>query len=172
MKKKLNIWMINQFAGTPDMPGSERSYLFARTFAEMGNHVTLWTSSYSHWGKIETIEDNVPYIIKNEGNLNIIYLKNRPIYYQNDHRRFLNMINFAYVLSKISKEIKPSPDVIIASYPSPFAAVAANRLAVRYNARFVLEIRDLWPQVWVETKSVLQIPPVYHNFVWLRKIFV
>ena len=153
--------MINQFAGTPDMPGSERSYQFAKAFAKMGNRVTLWTSSYSHWGKIETIKDNVPYIIKDEGNLSIIYLKNRPIYYRNDHRRFLNMINFAYVLSKTSKDILPSPDVIIASYPSPFAAVAANRLSVRYNARFVLEIRDLWPQVWVERKAFSR----YHPFI-------
>ncbi len=153
--------MINQFAGTPDMPGSERNYLFAKTFAEMGNHVTLWTSSYSHWGKKETIKDKAPYIIKNEGNLRIIYLKNRPIYYRNDHKRFLNMINFAYVLLKVSKGILPSPDVVVASYPSPFAAVAANRLADRYNARFVLEIRDLWPQVWVERKAFSR----YHPFI-------
>lgn len=161
MTKSLNIWIINQFAGTPDVPGSERSYQFARTFAKMGHHVTLWTSSYSHLGNIETIKDNVPYIIKSEGNLNIIYLKTRPIYYRNDHRRFLNMFNFAYVLSRTAKNILPSPDVVIASYPSPFAAVAANRLALRYNARFVLEIRDLWPQVWVERKAFSR----YHPFV-------
>lgn len=161
MTKSMNIWIINQFAGTPDVPGSERSYQFAKAFSEMGHHVTLWTSSYSHWGKIEAIKDNVPYINKNEGNLNIIYLKTRPIYYRNDYRRFLNMFYFAYTLSRTSKTIVNPLDVVIASYPSPFAAVAAYRLSVRYNARFVLEIRDLWPQVWVERRAFSR----YHPFV-------
>ena len=155
--------MINQFAGTPDMPGSERSYQYSKAFAKMGHQVTLWTSSYSHWGRIETIKENVSYIIKKEGNLSIIYIKTKPPYYKNDHKRFLNMFYFSYALWKAFKTIRPSPDVIVASYPSPFAAVAAYRLALRYSARFILEIRDLWPQVWVERKAFSR----HHPFVMI-----
>ncbi len=157
----MNIWMVYQFASTPEMPGSQRSYQYAKAFADAGNDVTLWTSSFNHWSKVETIQDNVPYIVKNEGKLKIIYLKTKPSYFRNDHKRILNLLNFAYVLSRVSRTILPLPDVIIASYPSPFAAVAAYRIAVRYNARFVLEIRDLWPQVWVERKAFSR----YHPFI-------
>lgn len=161
MKDSLNIWTIYQFASTPDIPGSERTYQFAKAFAGRGNKVTLWTSSYSHWGKTEAIHDNSLFIIQNEGDLNIVRLKTKPVYNRNDHKRFLNMVYFAYALLKHSKGIMPKPDVIIASYPSPFAAVVAYRLAVKFKARFILEIRDLWPQVWIERKAYSR----YHPFI-------
>ncbi|RJO60415.1 glycosyltransferase WbuB [candidate division WS5 bacterium] len=160
MKDSLNIWTIYQFASTPDIPGSERTYQFAKAFAGKGNKVTLWTSSYSHWGKTEAIHDNRPYITQNEGNLNIVRLKTKPLYRKNDHKRFLNMIYYAYALSKHSNDIA-KPDVIIASYPSPFAAVVAYRLSVKFRAKFILEIRDLWPQVWIEKKAYSR----YHPFI-------
>ena len=159
MNKSLNIWTIYQFSGTPDMPGSERSYQFAKAFAKKGNHVTLWTSSYSHWGNMELIDDDTAFIIKKEGNLSIIYLKTKPLYSRNDYKRFTNMIYFAYTLLKTSKDIISPPDVIIASYPSPFAALAAYRLSVRYRAKFIVEIRDLWPRVWVERKAFSRFHP-------------
>ncbi len=153
MKKNMNIWIVYQFASTPEMPGSQRSYQYAKAFADMGNDVTLWTSSFSHWGKVETIQGNDPYIVKNEGKLKIISLRTKPAYYRNNYKRILNLLNFAYVFSRVSRTVLPLPDVIIASYPSPFAAFAAYRRAIKCNSKFVLEIRDLWPQVWVERKA-------------------
>ncbi len=161
MKKKLNIWLIYQFACTPDLPGSQRSYHYAKAFAQMGHNVTLWTSSFSHWGKVETIQDDASYMVKSEGKLKIISLRTKPAYYRNNYKRILNLLNFAYVFSKISRTVRPLPDVIIASYPSPFAAFAAYRHAIKCNSKFVLEVRDLWPQVWVERKAFSR----YHPFI-------
>lgn len=157
----MNIWIINQFAATPQLPGSKRSYQYAKAFADMGNNVTLWMSSFGHWGKVETIQDNLPFSVQNQGRLKLISLKTKPTYSRNDSKRFLNMIHFAYTFSKISRNMQPLPDVIIACYPSPFAAFAAYRSAARYNARFVLEVRDLWPQNWVERKAFSR----HHPFV-------
>ncbi|MBI5739838.1 MAG: glycosyltransferase family 4 protein [Nitrospirae bacterium] len=163
MAKNLKIWVVYQFASTPDMPGSERSYQFAKAFARMGHEVTFLTSSFNHWGKIEKITNGEPFILSSEDNLRIVYLKTRPLYYQNNHRRFLNMLYFACALRTVSDKVATSPDIIIASYPSPFAALAAYRLSKKYEAAFVLEIRDLWPQVWIERKAFHR----YHPFVVL-----
>lgn len=161
MNKILNIWTVSQFASTPDIPGMQRTYQYAKAFAEMGHKVTFWRSSYNHWGKKETITDGKPYAIYEEGNLKIIRLKTRALYEKNNYKRFLNMLSFANSLLTTSKIIRPVPDVIIGAYPSPFAAFAACKIAKRYGAKFILEIGDLWPQVWVERKAF----PKYHPFI-------
>lgn len=162
MKDKLNIWTIYQFASTPKIAGSERTYQFAKAFVMEGHDVTLWTSSFSHWGKVETIQEkNIAFNIEVEKGLNIISLKTKPFYYRNDYRRFLNMVHFAYALYRVSKRINTKPDVIIASYPSPFAALAAYILSKKYKAKFILEIRDLWPQNFIERGAYSR----YHPFI-------
>jgi glycosyltransferase involved in cell wall biosynthesis len=161
MKKSLHIWIVDQFASTPSMPGQQRDYQYAKAFSLKRHHVTLWRSSYSHWSREETLTNHQPYGIDTDGNLKIINLKTSPLYYRNDYRRFLNMLSFAYALVKTSRIVSPPPDVIIATYPSPFAAFSAYRIATRFSAKFILEIGDLWPQVWVERKAF----PVYHPFI-------
>jgi glycosyltransferase involved in cell wall biosynthesis len=168
MKKKLTIWIIYQFASTPDLPGSERSYQFAKAFAQVGHQVTLWTSSFNHWGKVDKIKNDEPYIIEHNGKLKIIHVKTKPLYYSNNYKRFLNMVYFAHAILKISKTVA-APDIIIATYPSPFSAVAGYKLSVRYNAKFILEIRDLWPQVWVERKAFSRFHPFIVIMVALEK---
>ncbi|MBI5055593.1 MAG: glycosyltransferase family 4 protein [Nitrospirae bacterium] len=162
MKKTLNIWIVSQFVSTPDLPGQQRAYQYAKAFSLEGHRVTLWRSSFSHWGRKETLNDERPFAINTDGSLNIMNIKTRPLYYRNDHRRLLNMLSFAYELLKISKTF-PAPDVVIATYPSPFAAFAANKIAARHNAKYILEIGDLWPQVWIERKAF----PRYHPFIVL-----
>lgn len=161
MKKKLNIWVVNQFASTPTMPGKQRDYQYANAYSLEGHNVTLWRSSFSHWSREETIKDNKPYVMETNSNLNIMHLKTSPLYYKNNHNRFLNMLSFARAFSRTSRTVSSPPDVIIATYPSPFAAFAANRIARRFKAKFILEIGDLWPQVWIERKAF----PVYHPFI-------
>lgn len=159
--KNLTIWIVNQFASTPNMPGKQRDYQFAKAFSLAGHRVTLWRSSFSHWSRTEMIKDNRLYIAENDGAMNIMHLRTKPPYYKNDHRRFLNMISFARALTKASQSVSYPPDVIVATYPSPFAAFSACRIAAQYNAKFILEIGDLWPQVWIERKAF----PRYHPFI-------
>lgn len=159
----MNIWMVNQFASIPNIPGKQRDYQFAKAFASRGHDVTLWRSSFSHWNRTEMITDKRRYITDSEGNMNIIHVKTRPPYYKNDYRRFLNMVSFARALSFASNSVKRNPDVILATYPSPFAAFAACRIAARYRAKFILEIGDLWPQVWIERKAFGR----YHPFIMI-----
>lgn len=163
MKRILNIWTVSQFASTPDIPGMQRTYQYAKAFAKMGHNVTFWRSSYNHWGKKETILDGKPLAINEDGNLKIIRLKTRPLYEKNNYKRFLNMLFFPFALLRNSKNVRPAPDVIIGAYPSPFAAFAAYRIAKKYDAKFILEIGDLWPQVWVERKAF----PRYHPFIMI-----
>jgi len=55
------------------------------------------------------------------------------------------------------------PDVVIYSSPYPFGVVAAWILARRYRARFIFEVRDIWPLSLTEILGT----PSWHPFVLL-----
>jgi len=48
-----------------------------------------------------------------------------------------------------NKKIKP-PDVTLGTSPTFFAAAAALRSAKKFNVPFVMEVRDLWPAIFVD----------------------
>lgn len=67
-------------------------------------------------------------------------------------RRVLNQVSFALSLLFNMFNIKPDdkPDVIMASSPSFFCVMSAWLLARRHGAKFVFEVRDLWPDIFLQ----------------------
>lgn len=66
----------------------------------------------------------------------------------------------------------PRPDVIIGSSPTLFAAIAAERIAALRGAPFVMEVRDLWPAVFVELgvlRNRAMIRMLEHIELWLYR---
>ena len=41
------VWIINQFANTPDMPGGTRHYEIAKYFSEIGWDVEIFASDFN-----------------------------------------------------------------------------------------------------------------------------
>jgi glycosyltransferase involved in cell wall biosynthesis len=66
----------------------------------------------------------------------------------------------------------PKPDVIIGTSPTFFAAVAAERIAAARGVPFVMEVRDLWPAVFVELgvlRNCLLIRTLERIELWLYR---
>ena len=59
------------------------------------------------------------------------------------------MISYGIRILKVAKKFE-KPDVIIGSSVHPFAVIAAWWLARQYKAKFIFEVRDLWPQTPIE----------------------
>lgn len=73
-----------------------------------------------------------------------------PGYSGNNHRRVLSWIGYDYRALRAALR-QPRPDVVYASSPQILAPVAGWLTARLRRARFVLEIRDLWPDSMVAT---------------------
>ncbi|MEU7170224.1 glycosyltransferase family 4 protein [Micromonospora tulbaghiae] len=69
-------------------------------------------------------------------------------YTRNDGRRVMSWITYAWQAFKTGRRL-PRPDVVYASTPHILAPVAGWALARLHRARFVLEVRDLWPEAMV-----------------------
>lgn len=64
---------------------------------------------------------------------------------------------------------KCRPNVIIASSVHPFAWVAGHKLSRRYNAKFIVEVRDLWPLSMYEDFSGIIRKIVFSLFESLER---
>ena len=83
-------------------------------------------------------------------------------YSSNNWARILNWVSYGASATLRFAEGK-RPDAVYASSPHLLAGLAGFALARRWNVPFVLEIRDLWPQVLVDMGHIDQASPVYRS---------
>lgn len=141
------IW-VNQFALLPSDGGGTRHFELGRELARKGWQVTILACDFhlharkftrradrnDRSAKIETLEG-----------VTIRWLWAAP-YERNDWRRAWNWLTFYRSVLREIRTLGQSPDVVIGSSPQIFAAAAARSLARKAGARFVFEVRDLWPE--------------------------
>lgn len=141
-----NIWILNHYAKL----GSGRHYKFAYNLSKKGYNVKLFAASTMHNSNKNRINDNqTKYIEEIERGVPCIYIKARN-YVGNGRQRILNMLDYALGLMSVSKKFdKEKPDIILASSVHPLTWVSGYRLARRYNAKFIAETRDLWPETLI-----------------------
>jgi glycosyltransferase involved in cell wall biosynthesis len=65
----------------------------------------------------------------------------------------------------------PKPDVVIGTSPTFFAAMAASSLARRHRVPFVMEVRDLWPAIFVDLGIVRRRALIRWLEEWERHLY-
>lgn len=75
-------------------------------------------------------------------------------------RRAYSWLEFAIKLWKFKKIFKEA-DIIIGSSPTLFATYSALRIARKYRKPFILEIRDLWPEILRDSRKLSDKSPLY-----------
>jgi len=140
-----NIWILNHYSKL----GSGRHYKFAYYLSRKGYNVKLFAASTIHNSNDNRINDSSKYIEKIENEVSCIYIKSRN-YIGNGIKRILNMIDYAYGLLFVSKKFdSEKPNIIYASSVHPLTWISGYILSRRYNAKFIVETRDLWPETLV-----------------------
>lgn len=143
------IWLINQYASTPQTGMGGRHYYLARELAKQGHKVYLIAASYTHLLRhppsVEQAYENHPV----EG-FNLIWIKMPGYAEAHSKKRILNWFSFAWKLRGLKVFIPDSPDTILYSSPSLVGFLGAKYLARHYSARLAFEVRDIWPLTLVE----------------------
>ena len=164
------IWMVNHYAISPDLPGGTRHFDFACELVKKGYRVKIFACDVvagKRQNYVKLKKDEL-YLIENIKGVNFIWVRGAA-YKKNNWRRAWNMLTFSYNCYKIGCKFKDKPEVIIGSSPHPFAAFAAVRLTRKLKAKFFLEIRDLWPQVIVDMGRLSQHHPITQAMRLLEK---
>lgn len=152
-ESRKTIWMINPAAIPPSMPGGTRHFDFARELVHRGYRVRILASDFNlntrrryrlRFGQLFQRQsiDGVEFVW-----LNVIGYK------RNNWRRIANFLSFMVSAILVGLVLR-RPSIIIGSSPHPFSALAGLILAKLRRARFILEVRDLWPETLIEGGSM------------------
>ena len=147
-----NIWIINHYGEPPTVGKYTRHYKFASELIKRGYSVRIFTSSAIHRTNINYINDNSKFLEKEIDGVPFVFVKTCN-YEGNGKKRVINMFQYSTRVLKVTKKFE-KPDVIYASSPHPLTWLAGYKVAKRYNAKFIAETRDRWPEVLVAMGAI------------------
>ncbi|KRQ87432.1 putative glycosyl transferase [Caloramator mitchellensis] len=142
------IWIMNHYAVPPYIGGGTRHFDLAEELAGRGYDVTVFASSFDLKTRTERLNEGERYRIEEINGVKFFWIRTYP-YKTNDYKRFLNMISFAVNSYRILSRLE-RPDVILASSVHPFTCISGYYLAKKFGARYIAEIRDLWPETLID----------------------
>ncbi len=158
----MHILIIHQAFASLDEPGGTRHFEFARLLASRGHKVTVIASpvSYITGGHTKQAHEEL------EG-VTIL----RAFVYDAHHKSFFHRILafFSFMISSfwIGLGVK-HVDLIWGTSPPIFQGVTAWALARIKRAKFLFEVRDLWPQFAIGV-GVLKNPILIRLSEWLER---
>ena len=151
-----SIWILNHAAITPIYPGGTRHYELAKRIAASGKKVVIFASSVLHQNPQDNIlPDHRSFKIEEiSKNFKFIWISTTT-YKKNDWRRLLNMLTYTirtYLLGEglVKRGKLEKPDIIIGSTVHPFTPLMAKCIAKKFGSKYIFEIRDLWPQTFID----------------------
>ena len=152
----MKLWILNHYAITPDMPGGTRHFDLSRELVKRGYQVAVFASSFHHYQHQDMkLRPDENWKVEHVEGVQFVWLRTFP-YRRNDWRRVLNMISYmlrawwlGYRVLKPVPEIG-KPDVVIGSSVHLLAVLAAYGVAQHHQAKFIMEVRDLWPQTIID----------------------
>jgi len=145
----MNVWIITPFEPIPTENEARpmRAGMLAADLEERGHDVVWWTPDFEHYGKRHRTGDDSR--IKVSENYEIRLLKSLGYSSHIGLRRLLNNHLIARRWARLATG-EPRPDMILCAWPTPDLAVAAVRYGQKNAVPVVVDVRDLWPDLWLE----------------------
>ncbi len=145
---KQNIWIWNHYATNMYFDKAGRHYWFAENLIKSGYKPTIFCASTNHFSDKNADINKEKYIINSLNDIPFVFVKT-PDYKGNGKSRVINMLTFYKNLFPVAKEHAKTygkPDVILASSVHPLTLVAGIKIAKKFGAPCICEVRDLWPE--------------------------
>ena len=149
----MKIWIIKTGEPVPYLPAERndrfmRAGQMVRQLHEAGHDVTWWAGQFDHMAKRHR-PDQSGTVLRHVDGPDVILLPS-PGYKSHmglarvmDHRRL------AGAFMQIAPT-QPQPDIIVCAYPTIDLAKAATEFGAQHNIPTVVDIRDLWPDIFEE----------------------
>jgi len=161
------IWIINQYASTPETGMGGRHYYLAKELAKQGYKVYLIAASYTHLLRQPPSVNDAFKIEPVEG-FSFVWVKMPKYKGAHDKKRVWNWFRFAWKLLSLPKAIADKPDVILYSSPSLIPFIGAEYLAKKLKCKLVFEVRDIWPLTLVDVGGYSTKHPFIRFMQWVE----
>ncbi|MFH2113007.1 MAG: glycosyltransferase family 4 protein, partial [Spirochaetota bacterium] len=164
----MHILLVHQAFASLNEPGGTRHHELARHLVKRGYTVTVIASALTYLTGSGG-EGRIPWVQKEDGGAGITIL--RAYTYNALHRSFFHRLLsfFSFMVSSflIGLRVK-HVDVVWGTSPPIFQGVTAWLLARLKRAKFLFEVRDLWPAFAVAV-GVLTNPIIIKMSEWLER---
>jgi len=147
--KHLNIWLIQTGETLPIAQGQRkmRTALLAAKLAERGHQLLWWAGAFEHQRKIWVSESDRDFQVDSDYKIRVLhgtgYKKNISI------SRYFDHLMVARKFRAQSKQYN-LPDILVISMPCYHLAYAAMLYAIKRQIPYLVDIRDLWPDIFTE----------------------
>lgn len=147
--KKYRIWLIQTGEPLPIQKGVRkmRIAVLADKLLERGHTVLWWASAFEHQRKTMLSRDDKNFKVSEKYTIRVLkgckYQKNVSI------NRYIDHLIVAFKFRMQSKK-HLKPDVIVVSMPDHLLAYEVARYAKNNNIPFIVDIRDLWPDIFLD----------------------
>ena len=163
----MNIWIINEYAGSPYHGMEYRHYYLGKEFIKWGYNVTVISASYSHlFYNFPNVEN--AFKLENIDGINYLWVKVLKYEHAHDKKRVLKWFYFTFkTYSFLPTAYLDKPDVIIISPMAPFPIISGYKWAKKFGAKLIYEVKDIWPLTLIELGGYSE----WHPIIKLMELF-
>ncbi len=123
-----------------------RSGLLSNSFYKSGHNVELWLPGFEHVHHFHYQKESVREALNEK--YNIQYIKGCGYTNDTNPKRLIHNKQIAQEFYRLAKSRSVLPDLIITQIPSLELAEAVTKFAEEFNVPVIVDIRDLWPDVY------------------------
>jgi glycosyltransferase involved in cell wall biosynthesis len=150
----MRIWVIKTGEPIPHLPAENgdrlfRAGLMAQVLHQRGHDVTWWSSQFHHQLKtMRNVTPSVP-VRPNPDGPQMIFLPSKGYKRHISPARFMDHAAVRRAFQRLAPN-QPRPDVILCAWPTIDLAFAAVQFGRANGIPVILDIRDLWPDIFYE----------------------
>lgn len=162
-----NIWLVNKYAMPPQYESRLRTIKFAHYLQKMGYTVTIFGASVMHNMDQNLIEDDSRYVERQYDDLHFIHIKSCKYKKAVGVSRVWSDIQFHYRLVSLAKHFE-KPDLVVAT-TFPLISNPLLNYCHKHRIKYITEILDRWPDVFVDFGLVSAKNPIIKYLFWRAK---
>jgi glycosyltransferase involved in cell wall biosynthesis len=149
----MNIWLLQANEPMPIVYPDQRLFrmgLIAEELNKRGHNIVWFATTFDHFKKKQRYNKDTNIKVNSNYNLCLIWA---PPYQKNiSVKRIINHKYMANRFIKIAKKMQ-KPDLIYVSFPTIDFAEKAVKYGKENNIPVIVDIRDLWPDIFIQNLS-------------------
>lgn len=166
---KGNAWYISKYLVPPIDEGiASRGFYLMRELVNNGYSVTIFSSDSNHFIKPPQLRER--FLLQEFEGVSWVWVRTTKYNSVRSFKRILSWIHFEIGLLKLPFSRFSKPDVIVASSLSLLSVISGIFLSWRFKARFVFEVRDIWPLTLTEEGGFSTKSPFIKLLSWIENL--
>jgi glycosyltransferase involved in cell wall biosynthesis len=155
----MKIWLLTIGEPVPHGVGVvdrlHRTGSFARYLVSRGHEVVWWTSAFDHFHKQHVVGEDT-FLMEPDG-LRIRLLRGCGYQRNVSLARFRDHRQVAQRFRELC-ELEEKPDIVVTALPTLDMCIAAGEYGRRHSVPTVIDLRDMWPDIFAEVVPELLRP--------------